>query len=140
MPDFQHSTISPATPALGGLEADRGIAEPSSMPAPAPYRPLTVEGRRDADGYVIKATGDLEMSTARKLESEIRAAEATDAPLITVDLSGLSFLDSTGLRLLVQAHARSEADSSRLRLIRGPRRVQKVFELTNTDRVLPFLD
>ena len=105
-----------------------------------PYRLLTVETSRDADRYVIVAAGDLEMSTAARLDAELRAAEATDTKRIIIDLSGVTFMDATGLRLLLQAHARSRADSNRLRLIRGPRRVQRVFELTNTDRMLPFLN
>ena len=65
-------------------------------------------------------------------------AEATDAHAIVVDLSELTFMDSTGLQLLLKAYARSQADSNRLSLVRGPERVQRVFQMTGTERLLPF--
>ena len=70
----------------------------------------------------------------------MRRAEATDAKRIVIDLSAVTFMDSSGLKSLLQAQARSQADSNRLRLVRPPRRVQRVFELTNTEGLLPFLD
>ncbi len=57
-----------------------------------------------------------------------------------LDLSGLTFMDSTGARLVLQANARSRADSCRLTLLRGPRAVQRVFELTGLTELLPFAD
>ena len=110
------------------------------MHEPSPYRAMTVETTSHSDRCVITPSGDLDMSTAETLEAAIRAAEATDAQRIVIDLSGVTFMDSTGLRLLLQADARSRSDSQRLRLVRGSRRVQRVFELTNTEDLLPFLD
>ena len=104
------------------------------------YRPLAVEASRHADRYVVAVAGDLDASSVGRLDAEVRAAEATDVNRIVLDLSGLNFMDSTGLRALLQAQARSERDSNRLRIVRGPRRVQRVFELTNTQELLPFLD
>ncbi len=77
---------------------------------------------------------------SERLEAELRAAEATDAKRIVLDLSGLNFMDSRGLGALLEAQARSRRDSNRLRIVRGPRRIQRVFELTNTQELLPFLD
>ncbi len=110
------------------------------MDEPGSHRPLTVNTTRRADRCVIAATGDLDLSSAAALDAEVRAVEATDVDQIIIDLSGVTFMDSTGLRLLVQADARSRADSNRLRLVRGSRRVQRVFELTNTEAMLPFVD
>jgi len=110
------------------------------MDESGPYRAMTVETTRYSERCVIAPTGDLDMSTAETLDAAVRKAEATDVQRIVIDLSGVTFMDSTGLRLLLQADARSRADSSRLRLVRGSRRVQKVFELTNTANQLPFLD
>ncbi len=110
------------------------------MAETAPHRPLTVDTTRHAYRCVIAPVGDLDLSSAATLDAEVRAAEGTDVDRIVVDLSGVTFMDSTGLRLLLQAEARSRADSSRLRLVRGSRRVQRVFELTNTEDMLPFID
>ena len=111
------------------------------MDEPGSHRPLTVSTTRHADRCVIAPIGDLDLSSAATLDAEVRAAEATtDVDQIIIDLSGVTFMDSTGLRLLVQADARSRADSNRLRLVRGSRRVQRVFELTNTEAMLPFVD
>ena len=101
---------------------------------------LSVGVVRDDHRLAIIPTGELDMSTAAKLEEAVRAAEATDAKRIVVDLSEVTFMDSTGLKLLLEASARARANSNRLRLIRGPRRVQRVFELTKTEEILPFLD
>ncbi len=80
------------------------------------------------------------MSSAETLEAAVQAAEATHAQQIVIDLSGVTFMDTAGLHPLLRADARSRADSNRLGLVRGSRRVQRVFELTNTDAMLPFLD
>lgn len=106
----------------------------------SPHSPLIVETIRSGGRCVIAPSGDLDMSSAEPLEAAVRAAEATDAQQIIIDLSEVTFMDSTGLRMLLQANVRSRADSNRLRLVRGSRRVQRVFELTNTDAMLPFLN
>jgi anti-anti-sigma factor len=104
------------------------------------FKLLSVETARHGRRLVLTPVGDLDMSTAGELEAAVQAAEATDAERIVVDLSQVTFMDSSGLKLLLEANARARADSNRLRLIRGSRRVQRVFELTRTEEILPFLD
>ena len=96
--------------------------------------------RIERDGrYLVEASGELDVSNVEVFDEAIVEAEATDAREIVVDLSELAFMDSSGLRAILQAHARSQADSNRLRLVRGPRRVQRVFELTGMESRLPFI-
>jgi anti-sigma B factor antagonist len=101
---------------------------------------LTVSSRRDGDVHTIVLAGELDLATAQRLEQELKRVEATDARSILVDLSGLAFMDSTGIRILVAADARSRADSERLALRRGPAAVQRVVELTGLTDLLPFVD
>jgi anti-anti-sigma factor len=101
---------------------------------------LSVEVARDDHRLVITPVGEVDRSTSEKLDDAVRAAEATDAKRIVVDLSEVTFMDSSGLKLLLEANARSQADPNRLMLIRGSRRVQRVFEATKTEEKLPFLD
>jgi anti-anti-sigma factor len=67
-----------------------------------------------------------------------RRVEATDALPIVVDLSGSTFIDPTGVRLLIEAQACSRADCDRLLVLCGPAPVQHVFELCGVDDLLPF--
>jgi anti-sigma B factor antagonist len=101
---------------------------------------LSISSERDGDVHVIGLFGELDLATADSVEQELRAVEATDASSIVVDLSGLTFMDSTGLRLVWQAEARSRADANRLTLLRGPRAVQRVFEISGIAGTLPFAD
>lgn len=59
---------------------------------------------------------------------------------LELDLSGLGFMDSTGLRLLLDARGRALAQGRRLLLRRGPRAVQRVFEITALAATFEFLD
>jgi anti-sigma B factor antagonist len=101
---------------------------------------LTVHSDRDGVVHTICVEGELDLATAADLERELTRAEDSDAQSIVLDLSGLQFIDSTGVRLLLRAHARSREDSNRLALLRGPAAVQRVFDLTGILDLLPFAD
>jgi anti-sigma B factor antagonist len=94
---------------------------------------------RDGKTHLLKLSGELDLASYDALDDELRRIEATDASRIVIDLSQLTFLDSAGIRLLVEADARSRSDSNRLRLIPGGDRVQRVLQLTGLDDSLPFI-
>jgi anti-sigma B factor antagonist len=101
---------------------------------------LRLTSERDGDAHVIAVSGELDLANGNELQRELLRVEATDARSIVVDLSGLQFMDSTGIRVLLSADARSRADSDRLTLLRGPAAVQRVLEITGVVDLLPFAD
>lgn len=97
---------------------------------------LGVRSEREGDAQIIELVGELDLDGAPRLEEALREAEASDATSIVVDLGGLEFIDSTGLRLLVMAAERSER--GRFSMLRGPKQVHRVFEITDLVERLPF--
>jgi anti-sigma B factor antagonist len=93
------------------------------------------------DGLVrVALKGELDLSTVNKVEEEIESLEAGGAKLIVLDLSRLTFLDSTGLRCLVTADQRARDAGRRLVLVRGPDAVQRVFTITRLEERLEMVD
>ncbi|MGH2853279.1 MAG: STAS domain-containing protein [Solirubrobacteraceae bacterium] len=93
------------------------------------------------DGTVsIALEGELDLAGARQLEESLAAAEREDPALLVVDLEGLQFIDSTGLRLLLQADARARERGYELVLRPGEPAVQRAFEVTGALTVLRFED
>jgi anti-anti-sigma factor len=82
----------------------------------------------------------LDLGGVVALEDEMRRVERTAAALIVVDLSALEFMDSTGLRTMLQIYARSSTDGNRVVFLRGGPVVQRLFEITGTEGRLPFID
>ena len=101
---------------------------------------LTIRSVREGGVHTVALTGELDLATADEVDKELARVEATDAESIVLDLSGLTFMDSTGVRLVVNAHTRSRADADRLTLRRGQAAVQRVMELSGVDVLLPFDD
>ena len=99
---------------------------------------LILRSARDGDAHVVELLGELDIAGAPRLEQEFRDVEAGDAGSIIVDLRGLEFIDSTGIRLLVMAAER--CTEGRFSLLRGPRQVHRVFEITDLADRLPFAD
>jgi anti-anti-sigma factor len=52
----------------------------------------------------------------------------------------LQFIDSSGIKLLLRAQARAEELGSKLRIVRGSKSIQRIFELTGLEGTLPFCD
>ncbi|MDP8966988.1 MAG: STAS domain-containing protein, partial [Actinomycetota bacterium] len=99
---------------------------------------LALRSEREGDAHVIELIGELDLDGAPRLEEELRRVESSDVGSIVVDLGQLEFIDSTGIRLLVMAAERSS--EGRFSLLRGPRQVHRVFEITDLADRLPFAD
>ena len=93
------------------------------------------------DGLVhVILRGELDLSTVAKVQDELRRVEAGSPPVVVLDLSKLTFLDSTGLRCLVTADQRARDEGRRLVLVRGPDPVQRVFSITRLEERLEMVD
>ena len=99
-----------------------------------------VSTRQNGDVREIRLSGELDLAGMRKVEQALERAERSDAARIVVDLGGVTFMDSTGVRLMLGAQARSRNDSERLVLRRGRPSVQRVFEICAVEGLLPFTD
>lgn len=115
------------------------VSELAPPDAPIPGQ-LLIETKTEGNEVVLSLQGELDLTSAPVFEREARAAEATNPAKLVLDLSGLEFMDSTGLRALLLARGRAQADSHRLVLRRGPRQVQRVLELTKTVDAFDFED
>ena len=113
-----------------------------SLPQPTPPEPelFRCETSCEPQSARILAIGELDVSAEPILSAEIEALRGAGYRRLIVDLSRLAFIDSTGLRCLLDYHAEARRDGFTIDLIRGPETVQRVFELTGTLTHLRFID
>lgn len=101
--------------------------------------PLSVRETRERGVHRLTPVGELDLATAPLLESAFNAVfQDQAAEMIVVDLTELSFIDSTGVSLLVRMD-RACADADRLRLINGSRAVERVLDVTGVRSRLPII-
>ena len=100
--------------------------------------PFSCNVTRESDHVVVAPRGELDMATAGAVEAELRRVVRADPPGIVLDLSGLSFMDSSGLHLVVRWAEESARDGFGFELKPGPPAVQRVFELASLADSLPF--
>ena len=84
--------------------------------------------------------GELDLSTVGKVQEELRRVERSSPPTVVIDLSRVTFLDSTGLRCIVTADERARDEGRRLVIVRGPDPVQRVFSITRLEERLEMVD
>jgi anti-anti-sigma factor len=95
--------------------------------------------RRDEGVVTVVLRGELDISNAGRVEQELLQIEGDGPTTLVLDLRGLEFMDSTGLRLVVAADARAREQGRRLVLVQGPDAVHRVFKITFVDKRLDFV-
>jgi anti-sigma B factor antagonist len=101
--------------------------------------PLSVSETSEGGVHRLTPIGELDLATAPVLESAFEAAlRDHDAEMIVVDLTELSFIDSSGIHLLIRMHGAC-ADLDRLRVINGSRPVERLLDLTGVRAHLPII-
>ena len=106
----------------------------------APPRQLLTVGveRANGDISIISLSGELDLATIPALEAKL-FEEVGSRTAVIVDLTRLTFIDSSGIGLLIKAY-RAKEDSARAELhtvIAGRSQVERVFRLAGIDRALP---
>ena len=86
----------------------------------------------DREEVAVIPAGELDLASAELVEREVRDLCRSGFDRIVLDLRQLEFLDSSGLRALLSLRNDAKRDGHRLELVAGPRRVQRVFEITAT--------
>jgi anti-anti-sigma factor len=97
-----------------------------------------ISADRDARKARLVLGGDLDMAARFKAEQALDDLLSTPLEQLVVDLGEVTFVDSTGMGLVLEVHDRARAEGFKLRLLRGPDEVQRVFELAGVADVLPF--
>jgi anti-anti-sigma factor len=120
---------------------DEGGTEPSDHRASSAPRPAPLDVRiEDHHGTpVVHVRGELDLSTCEQVETALAKAEGANPPTLVLDLSGVSFMDSTGVRTLLQADSRARRDGRRLLLIAPPEPGARVLRVTLLDRRFEFI-
>ena len=100
---------------------------------------LGVDPETTESGTVLRLSGELDLGTIAEAEDALFRIENEGRGGITLDLRYLGFIDSTGLRFILSAHARAVEQDRQFAIVRGPH-VHRVFVLTRLDERLPFSD
>ena len=101
---------------------------------------LQVETRHDGDVAVVAASGEVDVFTAPGLDAELSALLSDGHTRLVVDLTGVSFLDSTGLGVLVKGLKSARDAGGSLHLVVTSERIRKIFDITGLDAAMPLYD
>jgi anti-sigma B factor antagonist len=97
---------------------------------------ISVDTHERSGWTVIAVAGEVDVVAAPQLRSEIVRVVSEGTTDLVLDLSGVVFIDSFGLGVLVGAVKRVQSHDGRLRVVIGEARVMAVLELTGLDRIL----
>jgi anti-sigma B factor antagonist len=101
--------------------------------------PLSIRETREGGVHRLTPIGELDLATAPLLERAFDAVfRDDDAEMIVVDLTELSFMDSTGIHLLIRMRAACEA-ADRLRVVNGSRAVERLLDVSGVRAHLPII-
>ncbi len=85
---------------------------------------------------MVVCSGELDVSTVDTVRKAL--SERGPGEEVVLDLGRLTFLDTSGIQLVVETHREARDTPFGLRLLRAPHRVHRVFELAGLEGVLPF--
>ena len=88
----------------------------------------------------LRLAGELDLSSAGDLESELKRIEDRGPQAVVLDLRDVRFMDSTGLRVVITADERAREGGWRFSVVPGPEAVQRVFRITRLEERLDFVE
>ena len=112
-----------------------GETEPSTPPTE-----LRCEVSRSGDAAWVQPFGELDLDTVHRIETALEELRGDGCADLVLDLRGLTFMDSTGLRLVIRWDTVAREDGFGFAIVPGVDVVQRVFRLTGMDDHLPLAD
>jgi anti-sigma B factor antagonist len=110
----------------------------SGPAAPPPEFRLQIQPERDA--VRVCPIGEIDVVTVDRIRAEIQSLRSAGFARLILDLRGATFMDSTGLHLVLDAQASSAEDGWSFAVIPGPAGVQRAFEAAGLTAEVRFVD
>jgi anti-sigma B factor antagonist len=101
-----------------------------------PPESFRCETGRDGETSWVRPVGELDLDTSSALDQELAAARAAGGDQLVLDMRALTFMDSTGLRLVIRWDTDAREQGFQFAIVPGPEVVQRVFRLTGMDEHL----
>jgi anti-sigma B factor antagonist len=89
---------------------------------------------------LLRLTGELDMAGVDQLEWLLTPHQTPEGATFVIDMRGLSFIDSSGLRALIMADERVRDEGGRFIVVRGPDRVNEILEMTGVAQRIELVD
>jgi len=105
-----------------------------------PSLPFRCEVQPAREGARIRPVGEVDLATVDVVQAQLAELKSAGFSQLTVDLRAVSFMDSTGLRMILEWDASSRADGFAFSLVAGSPAVQRLFDLTGTRERLDFVE
>ena len=99
-----------------------------------------IEVHQDHPGATVTVTGDIDIATVPPLERARDKALANSPSRLLIDLSGVRFIDSSGLKFLIETDRLSRSGGWRLQLVRPAETAMRVLTVSGVERHLPFVE
>jgi anti-anti-sigma factor len=94
---------------------------------------------RDGATLVVSPRGEIDLATVDLVRDAV-AGEQQAGEALVLDLRQVGFMDTSGLRYVLELNDRAKQEGFGLLLVRGPSAVQRVFEVSGLEPRLPFVD
>lgn len=100
---------------------------------------MPVRCREEQRRLTAWVEGELDHHRAREVMEELdRRIDVAQPRELTVDLSGLTFTDSSGITVLIRAHRRMGQVRGAMRVVNAPSQAKKVFQAAGLERLIRF--
>lgn len=92
------------------------------------------------EATLVDLEGEIDLHTAPELKAALLDVGSSPSARVVLDLSGVSFIDSTGIGALVGALKKTREAGGQLAFVGAKSRVQRVFQIAGLWKALPFYD
>jgi anti-anti-sigma factor len=101
---------------------------------------LDLSTQRLGERAVVSVGGEVDLETASQLGDAALDALREVSPHVVLDLAGVTFMDSTGLKVLLTIHRRAELAGGSFAVAAAARPVRRVLTLTGLDQTFALYD
>jgi anti-anti-sigma factor len=108
-----------------------------ATPVDDPWRPFRCEVRPQGEELWIVVEGEFELDSAETVSTTLGEHIDHDYRSVVLDLGGVTFMDSSGLRVAIEASKAATGRGLGFAMVPGPPAVQRIFAITGTSDMFP---